>query len=251
MVARRIKPPAVELHGRDPELLAIVRDGWQRLYTDERDSVVAAAYAAVLLGRLAAPPVLLAEVATVIADEAYHVEVCATVIVALGGEPRETDPGRTRVLPASVPLDDAAARLCVVGFGVGESMSAASFARARELATEPIARWAYTEILRDEARHGGFGMRSGAWVMRTWSTERREALWPGCVGEMEEMERRAGGPIDAAALAREANGRWVKPLEALGILRPSIVCDSMIRGVERTLVPRLRAIGVVASAPPR
>ena len=61
------------------------------------------------------------------------------------------------------------ARVLVAGFGVGESMSAGWFAAARRACREPLLRWALTELLRDEARHGAFGIDAGRWLTRDWS----------------------------------------------------------------------------------
>jgi hypothetical protein len=132
------------------------------------------------------------------------------------------------------------ARALVAGFGVGESMSAGWFAAARRVCRQPLLRWALTELLRDEARHGGFGIEAGRWVTRHWSDADRQALWPACVVEMEDFERRLGGPAEADEAPAP------DPQEtAVGILSPHQSCAAAIRAVERWVIPALANLGVV------
>ena len=66
--------------------------------------------------------------------------------------------------------------------------------RARN-AREPLIAWAYTELLRDEARHGAFGAQAGDWVIRHWTPAQRQTLWADCLREMQTFEHRIGGPV--------------------------------------------------------
>lgn len=216
--------------------------GWRTLLLDERDSLLAAGLVLGDLARMGAIAGLLAATSRVIEDEARHVQVCEHVLSALGA-PAEAAPVQREPMPGSV--EERLARLLVQGFVVGESMSAAAFASARERATEPLARWAYTELLRDESRHGAFGADAGAWVLARLPAGFAPSLWPACVVEMQEMERRVAGPYDEARLAAEASIPDLDALERLGVIRGSATCRSYRRAIEAWVVPRLRRLGVI------
>lgn len=231
-------------HRRDH--LARAARGWQSLLDGERDSFVAAAMIAADLGRLGAPEPLLAEASRVVEDEARHVLVASTMVRALGGLPTAVEPERARADLGPGTLRERLARTLVAGFAVGESLSAATFAAARASATVPIVRWAFDELLRDEATHGGFGERAGAWLMEGWDDAARAALWPACVREMQHFEALVGGPIDDATIAREASSADVAGVARLGLLPRTASTAATLDGIERWALPRLRRLRVVA-----
>lgn len=240
----REPPPSFDPSGLRSRLRERAHAGWQRLYDDERDSLVAASIALTDLARLGAPSDLLARAARVVEDEVRHVRVCEHVVGSLGAPPRRISPEQTREPPPGT-LAERQARLLIQGFLVGESMSAASFAVARDHASEPLAKWAYTELLRDEARHGKFGADAGAWVLEQLPQGHAATLWADCVGEMQQMEARVGGPFDDEGVERERTIEDLDALEALGLLRGSVICGSYQRAIERWIVPRLRELGVI------
>jgi hypothetical protein len=242
--------PAFDPGRYSPEVLKRAVNGWQRLYADERDSVVAATLVATDLARLGAPPELLGMASRVIEDEVRHTAVCATVIEALGSEPVEPDPDTTRASLGKDGLEVRVARTLIAGFAVGEAMSAGGFALGRTRSREPLMQWAYTELLRDESRHGAFGADAGAWAIRNWSVDQKLAFWPLCVREMEFYEQRVGGPVTEELLARERQRVDLEMLEGLGILRGSEICRAMTDAVPRWVLPRLVALGVVPMAEP-
>ena len=211
---------------------------------DERDSLIAAALVLEDLARLGAPVELLAGAARVVEDEVRHTRVCAHVVTSFGDPPIHVDPRETRTHLAG-PVPERLARLAILGFGVGEALSAASFASAREHCTEPIAQWAYTELLRDESRHAVFGIEAGAFALEQCPSGFAETLWPGAVTEMKAMESRVGGPFDDEAIVRERANEAVPTLERLGLLRGSHSCAAFHRAIERWIVPRLTSIGVL------
>lgn len=207
-----------------------LRRGWQRLGEDERDSVIAATLVASDLARLGAPSSVLGEAARVIEDEVRHVEVCNRVLAQIGAEALEVPPtARRRPSDDAPDLESKCARDLFAGFAVGESMSAACFAACRSATKDPLIRWALTELLRDEARHGAFGVRAGAWVIRNWDAAKRSTLWPACVSEMEAFERAVGGPI-----AQDAVPATLDPyLSALGMLPPYQTCAAALACLPR------------------
>jgi hypothetical protein len=215
--------------------------GWSALCEDERDSVIAATLVAADLARLGAPPSILGAAVGVIEDEVRHVGVCATVLERLGGAVAEVPAqDRRRAIGDDPSIEQRTARALVAGFGVGEPMSAGCFAEARRVCRQPLLHWALTELLRDEARHGAFGIDAGRWLTRSWSDAERQALWPACVVEMEDFERRIGGPVTAT----EAHASDPEEL-AVGILSPHRGCAAAVRAVERWVIPSLARLGVL------
>lgn len=234
-------PDTDDLRSLPAAIVARLVDSWRALCEDERDSVIAATMVAGDLARLGAPPAILGAAARVIQDEIRHVGVCETVLDRLGAQAVEVPADRRRRGLGDDPsLERRTALALVAGFAVGESMSAGCFAAARRPCRQPLVRWALTEILRDEARHGGFGIDAGRWLIRDWSDADRRALWPGCVAEMEAFERRIGGPFPE-------DGTWTPNAEesAAGILSPREGCAAAVRAVERWVIPSLARLGVL------
>lgn len=239
--APRAPAPAFDPRSLPPELIARLVASWKALCEDERDSVIAATLVAGDLARLGAPPSILAAVARVIEDEIRHVGVCQAVLERLGAEAPEIPADqRRRGISDDPSIERRTALALVAGFGVGESMSAGCFAAARQACRQPLMRWALTELLRDEARHGGFGIEAGRWLTRSWSASDLRSLWPGCAAEMEAFERRIGGPVST-------DGAWTPNPEelAVGILSPHEGCAAAIRAVERWVIPSLARLGVL------
>jgi hypothetical protein len=234
--------PAFVRDQHPPGALAAALGGWQRMLDEERDSVTITSLVMAELSLLGAPPAVLGEAARVIEDEVRHVEVCATVIEKLGGD------GVARVARARDRLEgrgtraERVARALCAGYVAGEALSAACFAAARRRAGEPLIHWAYTELLRDEARHGAFGADAAAWVMRGFGADARRALWPACVLEMETFEARAGG--------EDRPGAGAEPLfqacERLGMVPRAVVQEAIVAAIPRWVLPRLAELGVTA-----
>jgi len=233
--------PPFRPDGHSKRAIEAALGGWRMLCDEERDSVTAASLILADLSLLGAPPEVLGAAARVIEDEVRHVEVCSTVIRALGGTPAATPP-RARTNSPGESVEARAARTLVAGFVAGEPLSAACFAAARRRAEEPIVRWAYTELLRDEVRHGAFGAHAGAWVIRDWDLEQRRQLWPACIVEMEAFERRAGGDGPAA------DDAFHRACEALGMVPRTVVQEAIIDAIPRWVLPRLIALRVALPA---
>ena len=224
---------------------------WQRLCQDERDSVIAATLVTTDLARLGAPTTILGMAARVIEDEIRHVEVCTRVLDNLGANTSITPPQGMRITLGGGGGDEddvvepRVARALIARFAVGESLSAACFATARANTREPMIAWAYTELLRDEARHGAFGARAGEWVIRHWSPAQRQTLWSDCLREMQSFEQRVGGPVMSAppfSIQRDTAAA------ALGLLSPQASCSAVIASIPRWVLPHLARLGVVPPA---
>jgi len=257
----REQAPAFDPNRYPAALLARAAAAWLGLCQDERDSVIAATTVTTDLARLGAPPAILGMAARVIEDEVRHVEVCMRVLGALGANTTATPAQGTRITADAddgVPGGDddngdgrraievRLARALIARFAVGQSLSAACFATARATAREPLIAWAYTELLRDEARHGAFGARAGEWVIRHWTPAQRQTLWSECLREMQTFEQRVGGPvINVPPIA--ARGRTAAA--ALGLLTPAASCGAVISSIPRWVLPHLARLGVVPPSP--
>jgi hypothetical protein len=248
----RAEPPAFDRGSHPPALLARLVGAWQRLCEDERDSIIAATLAAADLARLGAPAHIMGAAARVIEDEVRHVDVCTRVLDRLGAVPVEQPvASRRATLGDDAPIAARCARILIAGFAVSEPMSAACFAAARRRATEPLFRWALTELLRDEARHGPFGIAAGRWVVTGWSSAARRALWPACVAEMESFERLLGGPIPPGPNGdsdSERDRTPTAPLVAVGLLSPSDNCAAALACIPRWVLPPLARLGIALRA---
>jgi len=258
----REQAPAFDRNRYPTALLARAAAAWLGLCQDERESVIAATTVTTDLARLGAPPAILGMAARVIEDEVRHVEVCLRVLGALGANTTATPAEGTRLArhPDGVGATDddegrgdhrgaievRLARALIARFAVGQSLSAACFATARATAREPLIAWAYTELLRDEARHGAFGARAGEWVIRHWTPAQRQTLWSECLREMQTFEQRVGGPvINAPQIA--ARGKTAAA--ALGLLTPAASCGAVISSIPRWVLPHLARLGVVPPSP--
>jgi hypothetical protein len=245
----RTEPPRFARSGYPRPVLRALTDGWRALLVDERRAVSAAAMVAADLARLGAPADILGAATRLIEDEVRHVEVCGRVLERLGGAPPEgPSPHASDHDASDDPLEERCARWLVAGFGVGEPLSAACFAAAPRRAREPLIRWALTELLRDEARHGPFGMEAGGWVVRHWPRASRRALWPACVDTLERFERAVGGPpAPPPPGATPAHG--ARPGDdaraALGMLSAAESRAAVAACVPRWILPSLAELGVI------
>jgi hypothetical protein len=142
-----------------------VRRAWVRRAHDEYRSMIAFAGLLGELGELAAPLDVLGCAARVVRDETRHVQLCARVATALGG-PGDS-PGEPRWVRSDprLPARDRVAVTMLASMAIGESVSVAMIAAAREDTAHPVLRAVTTAILADESFHGRFGM---AWVKRYW-----------------------------------------------------------------------------------
>jgi hypothetical protein len=242
--------PTFDRNRYSAPLLARAEAAWRRFCSDERESVIVATLVTTDLARLGAPPAILGMAARVIEDQVRHVEVCTRVLEALGANTAITPAEGIRVALGrgddDEDIDVRLARALIARFAVGQSLSAACFATARATAREPLIAWAYTELLRDEARHGAFGARAGEWVIRHWSGEQRQRLWADCLREMQSFEQRVGGPVvDAPTVAIRRN----TAAAALGLLSPEASCGAVIASIPRWVLPHLARLGVVPPPP--
>jgi hypothetical protein len=222
-----MKSHTLDRSNYSPVLLARVAAGWRRLADDERRGIVTSAHLAADLAALDAPAAILAMAGRVVQDEIHHLEVCARVLEEVDPAARvsariECALGAARPSPDETVL----ARTLVTELAIGKPVVASAFAAARAVVREPLFAWAYTELLHDETRHATFGARAAAWVIRSWSTQQRQALWTECLTQCGTSTAPAPRPRDSEAeelglLPGEVDftlPRWIIPhLAPLGI----------------------------------
>jgi hypothetical protein len=218
-----MKSHTLDRSNYSPLLLGRVAVGWRRLAEDERRGIVSSAHLAADLASLDAPAAILAMAGRVVQDEIHHLEVCARVLEEL--DPGARVSGRFEcAIQRPAPDETVLARTLVSEFAIGKPVTAAAFAAARALVREPLFGWAYTELLHDETRHATFGARAATWVIRSWSTQQRQALWTECLTK--------GAPATTPR-PRDAEA------EELGLLPGEIDCT-----LPRWILPHLAPLGI-------
>jgi hypothetical protein len=237
--------PSFDARVHAPAARAIAARTWQGLLIQEARSRAHSARLVVDLQRLDAPPSILASARRVASQEARHVELCAHVVRALGSEPAIPEIDVPRLPERDEAFEQAMVELLIAGFAVAETMSVGGFVAARRVTHEPLMRWAFTEILRDEVGHGAFGEEAGAWAMRGFGADLRRALWPVCVAAMQAFERRTGGPVGEQKSATEN-----APHVSLGAVPGRVTGSGALRAVPRWVLPRLARLGVLPRAMP-
>jgi len=241
------EPAPSFVRGAHPtRVLASAADGWQRLLETEYESVVISSWMTAALARLAAPLDLLGAFGRVVEDEIRHVDVCAQMVDALGGQPLVPS-GALPPLPGGLERDSESEFETVSGlvgfFCVFEFLSALVFHQALEAAADELPRWALGEIHRDEAFHGAFGFEAARHFVPAWSEDRRVRLARRVEAEVARFEQRLGGPLPAEAALAPLSPE-VTALEQLGLLSPPHLLTTFYAGVAGQLVPRLLELGI-------
>jgi hypothetical protein len=232
--------PRLDASAHTTQHRAIAAHAWSGLLVQEERSRLTTARLVQDLRRFDAPQWILDDAARVAEDEACHVQICAHVVRALGFECKPPPLTIPELPTDAMAFERAMIELLVAGFAVAETMSVGGFTAVRQPSSEPLIRWAYTTIARDEVRHGIFGEKTSAWAIRNWSPARRKTLWPVCVRAMEGVERRAGGPIGA-----DPGDERSQPLEALGVPGARTTEIGLLRSIRRNVLPRLARLGVL------
>lgn len=192
------------------------RARWIANTRDEYRSMVAFTHLLADLTEERAPVDVLACAARIVRDEARHVALCSQVVERLGGfgddarEPAWVKRDRSR------PARDRAAYAIVGSLCIGETLSVASLAAARDEETHLVFRAVIDALLADESFHSRFGFW---WVERHWrglpfSTRRYVESWLPAV--FAEVDARHSG--QRGAMVRDTVERKIlPPLAAAGV----------------------------------
>jgi hypothetical protein len=232
----------------DPAVLERALAGWQRLVETEYESVVIAGWMTAGLARLGAPLDVIGAFGRVVEDEIRHVDICAQMVECLGGHPSvaraETPPFPVGVPPGAAAEEVEAELLGgLVGFFcVFEHLSAHVFRESLEAAETAQARWALSEIHRDEAFHGAFGFETAKVFVPSWSEPRRRRLGERVAADVLRFEQRLGGPLPPGA--KKAPAKETRALERIGLLGAEALLSIFYAAVKKELLPRLEELQI-------
>jgi hypothetical protein len=195
------------------------------------------------LARFGAPLDVLGAFGRVVEDEIRHVDVAAQVLEALGEAPSVpravTPPFPVNVEGAGAVEAEFELMAGLIGFFcVFEHLSAHVFRQALEVAEVDLARWALSEIHRDEAFHGAFGFETAKLFVPSWSDPQRKRLAARVTDDIRRFEKRLGGPLPKGK-EHEAQSPESKALLRLGLLGPADLLSVFYSSVESELLPRL------------
>ena len=219
-----------------------VRHEWRARIAAEYTSAAIAQQVTLWLIQAGAPPDLIAAGLAIVADELEHSRLSHEVYIAAGGTQPPAIIREHLGLARTAGLEHDLLSAIVRVFCLGETVAVPLFSHLREPCTEPIARDALDQILRDEVRHRDFGWDTLDWLATTaigadipaWITEH----WPTM---LDELVRSYGNenPIVAADHADLA------PTElAWGLAAPRDYATILERTIEKDFRPRFAARGV-------
>jgi hypothetical protein len=126
-------------------------------------------------------------------------------------------------------------------FCVFEQLSAHVFRQALEVVEEDAAKWALSEIHRDEAFHGAFGFETAKVLVRGFDQARRKRLAAHVASEVARFEKRLGGPLPKEGARPNPNKRG---LERLGLLDAPELLATFYAAVHEELGPRFDDLGI-------
>lgn len=240
--------PPFDRRELSPDIVKAAMMGWSRLVETEHESVVISGWMASALARLGAPLDILGAFGRVVEDEIRHVDICAQMVEMLGERPSIP---RADAPPFPIALDGKAGAEAefelisgLVGFFcVFEHLSAHVFRQSLEIAESDIAKWALSEIHRDEAFHGAFGFETAKLFVPKWPDAMKRRLGERVTSEIKRFENRLGGPLPKSS-ANEKKTPLTRALERLGILGPTELLATFYPAVETELIPRLEDIGI-------
>jgi hypothetical protein len=230
----------------EPELLAAAGATWAMRALQERRSAAVFATISAGLARLPLPLPTLGAVARIASDEIAHTQVCRDLAAELGAAVPADDLGGTerRLGPAAAGEPTPLTALLLVEGAVGETISTALFAAARQATTEPRSRAALTLILKDEARH----------ARTCWAVlEEVAAITPFDVAALEADLSRELGIVEREtilpALRRvEAGDEDPPALATLGVLPPLARVEVFYSTLEKKVLGRVASLGIDGAA---
>ena len=133
------------------------RHAWALRTNDEYRSMVGFSELTYLCAEMHAPLDVVALASRIIRDEVRHVEICSRLTECMGGRPVKTpSPAYVKTNPQS-SIRRRALHHAIGSCGIGETISVTMLAGTRDHCTDPVAKAALTQMLRDESFHSRFG----------------------------------------------------------------------------------------------
>lgn len=228
-----------------PAAIEKVRDMWLRRMESEHRS---ASVFAVMCNQLmeAGATIDMAGIALRMAqDELRHGEVCAEVVVALGGEAvREVSAVTAPVaVHAGCSAEERALRNVIYGCCLTETVNSARFVDALESTTDPFLRDVTRQLLSDETLHAQFGFHY-------------LTAWQAWLDAHDEARRSISRYLHFAfaVLERDLSGRSMSSVEpsaeelALGLPSARRTREIFYVTVEGAVLPALDRFGLDATA---
>eukprot|EP00656_Telonema_subtile_P006476 TRINITY_DN1299_c0_g1_i6.p1 TRINITY_DN1299_c0_g1~~TRINITY_DN1299_c0_g1_i6.p1 ORF type:complete len:560 (-),score=114.32 TRINITY_DN1299_c0_g1_i6:168-1847(-) len=200
---------------------AAVAAGWLGDALAEHASVASFARCMLELMAVGAPPELLSAAALAANDEVIHAQLCFALARQYGAA--QSGPGDLDVNQAGAPSTCLVkiTRAVVLEGCIGETVSAALAAAARDAATEPDVVAALSKITSDEARHSQLAWRTAKWAL----SKGGEDVYAAVEEILSNPYQAAPGASDAGTgLEGEAHGR-------LDVATQRRVIDQAIREV--------------------
>lgn len=226
-----------------------VRDEWRRRVEAEYRSAALTADLTSWLIRAGASPDLLTDGLAITGDELEHARLSHQVFLAAGGTATpDIDESTLGLRRSPAPLVDDLARAAVSVFCLGETIAVPLFSHLRAGCTEPVARAALDQIVRDEVRHRDFGWQLFGWLLELDAGERLRRL---VVAELPawfaELESAYGAGRSARLVAAGAS-----PVDdrdrAWGLAPASEYAEILERAIGRDFAPRFAALEIDAEA---
>ena len=215
---------------------------WTRKAEEEFRSAAVFLEIAAGLTEAGAPLDLLAALADVVRDEVEHSAMCRDLAETFSApEPAADVRSALPRLGAYAPQRKMRALALLLFEGaVGETISAMLFHASRQAAQEPCAKSALASILRDEARHARLCWEGVETMLPDTTPHERSVL-------QEDLRRSFGAyerGIVLPVLERLEAGIETDPdAFALGVIPPEGRVDTIYRGIEGVILPRLTRLG--------
>jgi hypothetical protein len=224
---------------------AAIAAGWARAGLMEHASIAAFARFTLQLLSLGAPPDLVSDAQSAMADETEHTRLCFSLASAFGGAPVGPGP-----LSLSGALDGGAAReilaTAILEGCVGETVAALEAHEMAQRAGDPAVRRALETIAADEARHAEL-----AWRFVKWAVERDPSLAAVAEGAfaaaVEASARRSvvadeGPDLSAHGLASAAARREVERCALAQVVSP---CAAALLASSRRAAQPVDGVAIV------
>jgi len=225
--------------GHAPHVVEAARRVWTEAAFQEHRTGAACAATLEALISARAPLDLIAVATRFPLDELVHVELCARLVMELGGGVRWMHDPLSLIQAPDAKLDAVgrAAELVVRYFCIGEAVSIPLLHGSWRAAKHPLVRAVLGRIVRDEAAHGQFG-----WLFLDWAVPRLDAA------TMEHLRRVSAETLDLLrarwdAIGASEVGEAPDP-GRLGWMESEAYLRLARRSLERHVLAPLRARGL-------
>jgi hypothetical protein len=213
------------------------------LLETEAESVVIAGWMTAALTRIGAPLDIVGAFGRIVEDEVRHVDIVSRVLLALGEQPSlspQALPPNLNGLEGEAACEEVLAGLMAF-FCISEELSGHLFRTNLTFVKDPVAKWAVSEIFRDEAMHGPFGFETAKALAPRLSAAAKARIATRLVAELSRWEKRLGGPLRHAR--RQSFSEQEHALSALGVLPAEVMLSVFYEMVEKEVIPRLLESG--------